>query len=465
MPVETLEGGGSGWTVVEPPTWCRDDLLVLLELVPERPRWVPGSPPLELGEVLGLELWRAVASIRLWSETPESERATLFHRVRSDAPGTFGDCHLSDLTRRRRSQARVSEPELAPALDVFEALTEAPSRAGVAEIVGACRLVGAWAERRGFAETAMQFAEAAAAVAPDSAALANGAGRLCRAHGKRGRAELWYDRAIGLSRRTPGKAGIREYIHAHLGFATTLLEIEEHARAVKYIKRAGLTAKRKGMRAKAAEAFHDASTVAMLGGMDARAAIYARKAFSMYPYHHKRLPAFAHDVAFLMVSIGLYARALTLLQSVVRKIEAPAEALVVWGTLARAAAGAGLRRRFLDAVAVVDRMVPAYEASAPAALFSVAEGARLLEDWDMAASYAARAAESARDAGSVQVRRRAEDLLLDIAVRLAGTPMMSRPDPRGRIVWKLGAAVRLRLARWRGGTWRPRRVRSEGDDG
>jgi tetratricopeptide (TPR) repeat protein len=457
MGVHTLMDGGSGWTVVEPPNWCRDDLRVLLELVPERPTWLVGGPPRELEEALGLELWRAVANIRLWADTPKPERAELFQRIRAWSPAPGDRYDLPDPTLKRRADARASEPELVPALAVFSALTEAPDRISVSDVAAACRVVVAWAEQRGFTETAMQFAEAAAAAAPESPVLANLAGRICRAYGKRGRAELWYDRAIGLSRRTPGKLGIREYIHAHLGFATTLLEAEDHPRALKYIKRAGLMAKRKGMRAKAAESFHDALALAVLDGTYARAAIYARKAFSLYPFHHKRFPAFAYDLAFLMVSMGLYARALSLLQSVARKVEVPAEALVVWGTLARAAAGAGQRIRFNDAVEVVERMVMTYQGSAPAALYSVAEGARLLGDWSMAASYAARACHLAREAGSVQVLRRAEHLVTEINQQLSGTPKMNPQDARGRIVFKMAAAVRLRLAKWRGSTWRPRR--------
>lgn len=464
MGVHALTGGGAGWTVVEPPNWCRDDLLVLMELVPERPSWLAGGPPRELEEALGIELWRAVANIRLWADTPRPERAELFQRVRS-IPFSGGFAHgPAHSTQKRRADARSSEPELALGLEVFAELTEAPELVSVSAIVAACRDVVSWAERKGFAETAMQFAEAAAAAAPESATLANLAGRLCREYGKRGRAELWYDRAIGLSRRTPGKAGIREYIHAHLGFATTLLEIEDHERALKYIKRAGLMAKRKGMRAKAAEAFHDALALAVLDGKYARAAVYARKAFNIYPYHHTRIPAFTYDVAFLMVSIGLYPRALSLLQSVVRKVEAPAEALIVWGTLARAAAGARQQTRFMKAAGVVDRMVLTHQGSAPAALYSVAEGARLLEDWQMAATYASRAYQAARDAGSVQVLRRAEHLLTEIEKRELGTPRMPKQDPRGRIVWKLAAASRLRLKKWRGLTWRPRSVPDQ-DDG
>lgn len=458
MGVHTLTGGSVGWTVVEPPTWCRDDLLVLLELVPERPSWLAEGPPRELEEALGIELWRAVANIRLWAETPRAQYAELFQRVRSNPSGR-GFAHVTESSlQKRRADARSSEPELVSALEVFTELTEAPERISVAALVSACRAVAAWGEQRGFAETAMQFAEAAAAAAPESAALANLAGRLCRVYGKRGRAELWYDRAIGLSRRISGKAGIREYIHAHLGFATTLLEIEDHERALKYIKRAGLMAKRKGMRGKAAEAFHDAMYLATVDGSLGKATVYARRAINLYPFHHSRLPALAHDFALLLVHKGMYSPALSILQSVVGKILRPADEVVVWGTIARSAAGAGHNSRFREAVEIVETLAPKYGQAGAAALYGVAEGARLLEDWAMAEQFATEAASRALATGSQQVVSLSLKLVAAVKAREPGVAKLRTSDPSGTLLRHLAPLVRLRVAKWRGPTWRPRRV-------
>jgi hypothetical protein len=451
MRLPTPRDGKSGWTVVVPPTWCRDDRLVLLELVPERPNPLIGWDP-ELDESLGLELWRAVASIRRWADSAESDRPSLFARARSRS---------LEEAEQVRHKARSQAPELEKALDVFTALTTAPADADAGSLVLACRAVVDWAEKKGLEETAIQFAEAAAGVMPESAALANLAGRISRLFGRRGRAELWYDRAIGLSRRTPGKRGIRQYVRARLGFAATLVEIEEHAAALEHIATAATTAKRKGMRGKAAEAFHDAMYLSTMDAQFAKATIFARKAIHNYPFHHHRYPALGHDFALLLLYRGMYPFALSLLNSAVRKIASPAEQLVAWGTLARSAAGAGYQTRFEEATARVDQLVPTFSQTASAGLYSVGEGARLLGNWEMAERYALAAEDAALKSGTTQIVTRSRALLESITHRQAGPSPTPEGGPSDLLLRRLAPAVRLRLTQWRGPTWRPRHLGPE----
>lgn len=442
-----------GWIVVEPPCWGAGDLSVLNELVPdppERRREALGLPD-ELQESLGIELWRGLANVRLWADTTPSGRGGLFSRI--DQRGL----------RSRRAAARVHAPELTAALETFGELTANPQLARARDLVDACKLVAAWAEDHGLYETAIQFAEAAAAVSPARPSLANLAARLCRIGGQQGRAELWYDRAIGLTRQAlkvapkeRRKLLRREYIYAHLGFANLLLERDEPIRAIKTIRRAALTAKAAGMKGPAAEALHDAMYVATMNERLAQAAVYARRAASVYPYHHPRYPALAHDVAVLMILHGMYGAALSILQSAVRKITSPADNLVAWGSVARAAAGAGRLQRFRDAVRKVEELAPTYPQAGATALYSIAEGARLLGYWDAAERFAAAAAAGARETSSAQILTRAEHLMNLVAARTPGDPELPKSDPRGVLLRRLAPALRLRVYRWRGPTWRPR---------
>jgi tetratricopeptide (TPR) repeat protein len=452
----TVAEPSSGWTVVSPPNWCRDELRVLMELVPECPTPLTSGPSSELEESLGIELWRAVANVRQWAETPQQEQPTLFWRARARATDDYA-AELSALAEPRRSEAEAVAPELGKALRCFAALTTSPATADAGALVLACREVVAWAENRGLAETAIQFAEAAATIMPRSAALANLAGKTCRTWGRRGRAELWYDRAIGLSRRIPGKVGVRQYVRAHLGFATTLLEIEEHRTALGHIRTAALAAKRTGMRGKAAEAFHDALSLTLLDGQLAQAAIFARKAIKTYPFHHQRYPALGHDFALLLISRGLYSTALSILQSAVRRLPAPGEQLVAWGTLARSAAGAARPTRFEEAVAKVDALAPRFTQTASAGLYSVGEGARLLGLWEMAERYALDALDAGMKTDNIQIVNRSRQLIDAVAARDPGLPELPKNDPSALLLRRLAPAVRLRLAKWRGPTWRPRR--------
>lgn len=408
------------------PNWRLGELSVVIEIPHES---------------LALEVWRAIGRVRLWAES-EPGRENLFPaRPEPEDAGA------------RRAEAQAKAPEIAGALHALSPRSIPTLR--TAALVRACRQLSDWAEERGFLETAVQAVEAAAALRPEDPALANAAGRVCRRSGASDRAELWYARAIGLARDSQNR---REYASAHLGAAAVMRDAGHHSQALRWIRRAADTARREGLRGKAAEAFHDALGVAALDQNIARAAFYARRALALYPIHHKRFPAFAYDIAFLLVNLGIYATALSLLHSVVGRIPKPAEQLVVWGTLARAAGGAGQRQRFYDALQQALSLAPAHSFMASGALYSAGEGARLLGDWLLAEELAHRALILAREHSSVVVVDLSAKLLAEASERLPGIPPAERKDPRTQVLRDLAAEVRLRLARWRGPTWRPRRA-------
>jgi tetratricopeptide (TPR) repeat protein len=391
-------------------------------------------------EALALEVWRAIARVKLWAEAP-TNRGNLFS-VRPKSPDR----------PTRKEEARAQAPQIAEALDALDAvLTPAATPRA---LVDACERVSEWAEQHGYLVTAIQAIEGAAAVAPEDPALANAAGRVCRRAGEGARAEVWYARAVGLARESQNP---REYVSGHLGLAAVLRDAGQHSRALKWIRRAADTARRTGLRGKAAEAYHDALGVAVLDQHLNQAVSYASRALAAYPVHHKRFPAFAYDLSFLLVNRGLYPTALSLLSSVVTKIESPAEQMVVWGTLARAAGGAGQRERFRDAADRVLELAPRYSYLGSGALYSAAEGARLIGDWALAGDLVDRALTAAEEHDSVVVLEVARMLRADVEARRSGIPLADRRDPRSQVLRDLAAEIRLRLARWRGPTWRPRR--------
>jgi tetratricopeptide (TPR) repeat protein len=407
------------WTA---PNWRLGELAVLEELP---------------HDALALEVWRAVGRVRLWAE-PEENRAGLFSAREDAGAGSL-------------VEAQRQAPEIADALQTLHAVTfDALPRASAL----ACREISEWAERNGYLETAMQAAEAAATLSSEDPSFANAAARVCRRAGEGARAEVWYLRAVGLARLRQNK---REYVSAHLGCAAVLRDAGQHSRALKWIRRAADTARRSGLRGKAAEAYHDALGVAVLDQQINRAVIYARRALAVYPVHHKRFPAFAYDVSFLLVNRGLYPTALSLLSSVVGKIANPAEQMVVWGTLARAAGGAGLRQRFHDAVQRVLELAPRHSFLGSGALYNAAEGARLVGDWELADELVRRALVAAREHESAVVLELARELRDDIEARRPGVPQAKPHDARAQVLRGLAVEVRLRLARWRGPSWRPRR--------
>lgn len=423
------------WGVLVPPPWSLEDTAFVEELLSQYTDQASEIPRC---------LWCARNAMRSWALSEPVERANLFQRTRS----------VPDATERWTT-ATAQAPELGPAFQLFCSLYARPADIEAAELAGACQTVVDWAEERGLEETALQFAEAAASICPEDPQFANLAARLCRTSGMIGRAEVWYDRAVGLSR---SAGNVLEYVNAHLGFGALLLERRAFRAAEKKIRRAGARAKQQGMRGPAAEAFHDAFAVAIVAEDTARAVHFARRAVETYPRHASRYPAFAYDLGYLLTSSGLFKDALRLLRLVEERIPSPAERLAVLGALARAAAGAGEFDAYRDAEERVIGAAPRFRATAAAAMYNVGEGARLLERWDAATEYADAAYELARRTNSKQVAWFAARLRKDAQARRPGRPAMSSADPLREALLDLADITYTRLVRWRGSTWRPRRT-------
>ncbi len=434
MALDHPAGPGTAWAFPAPPTQRRDELAVLQEIAPA------SADPTR--EALALALWRAVIHVRKWAELPPGERAAA-----SLGPPIPDQQHVSEL-------ARTCAPELSPALDIFLSLAMEPGQGRDADLLAACRSIASWAEVQGKPETGLQVLEAASAVAPEDAELANLCARACRPLGERARGELWYERGIGLARAVGDPV---EYIHGHLGFSSLLLERDEPREAMEHIRTAGDTAKRFGLKPKAGEAYHDALAIAILTGDIGRAVTYAQKAVALYPKHHERYPALAYDLSLALVMWGVHEPAVAILRHAVDHIRSPAEQLIVWGTLARAAAGAGEISLYQEALRHVTQLVPEHRQNAAAALYSIGEAARLLGNWNAAEDSARRALELGKATGAHDVVRRTQALLSAIEQRQPQAIALPAGDARAAALRGLAATVRLRIAKWRGPSWRPRR--------
>lgn len=146
---------------------------------------------------VGFAVWTALSRIRIWAESSDDQQG-LFP---SGGGGRGG--------RSLRSYVESADADLEKALVAFDRLFDRRSAPSTAEWVTACKRMTLWAEKSGHVETAMQFAEAASALDPENPRLANLAGRVSRRAGERGRAEVWYCRAIGLCARESGPSRVR----------------------------------------------------------------------------------------------------------------------------------------------------------------------------------------------------------------------------------------------------------------
>lgn len=396
----------------------------------------------------GFAIWTAISRIRLWAETPE-DRDALYS---SGGGGRSG--------RSLRNYVESTDADLKKALVAFDRLCDRRSAPSASEIVTACKRMALWAETSGYVETAMQFAEAAAAIDPENPRLANLAGRVARRAGERGRAEVWYSRAIGLAR---SSQNLREYAGGYLGLSAVLRDGGQHRRAIKLIFRAGNAAKRAGLRGTSAGAYHAALGVSALVGDYRRAIHFAQRVIHIYPVHHKRLPAFAGDFSYLLVSLGLHDSARSILPDLIPKLDRPVERVIAWGTLARAAGGCGDAETYGKALEEIRKGASQYRSVGDGALFCAADGARSLRRWHDAEELAEAAIAHAREMDSPVVLGLSRDLLEQIRQRREAR-WRETSGPETDLLRTLAKEMKLRLARWRGPTWRPKKGRPPEDD-
>lgn len=417
-PALTMQKRSGQWSVAAPPNWPLDDLAILREVD---------------GEV-GRELLLALYNARLYEETPVDLRTELFQVTGSLAPDIPGPAEIRD------------------SLHLFFRLPREPLSISERQLSRACRVVAEWAEDRSYSVTAVAFAELAARLVADNPELCNRAGRACRRAGERERAELWYERGFGLARR---RGDVLQYVKGHLGYGSIFRDHGEYARALKWVKRASIAARKGGHREAGAEAMHDAFTLAYLEEDLPRAASLIRRAARIYPVHARRVPYFAADMALLLSRRGLYGMALELLRIVQGHLTAPVDCLQVWGLVAFASGGAGDREAFATALENIREMAKLYRESSAASLAYAAAGAHLLRDWQLAEGLIAEAPE--RAAGDTLSTELAERVGRDIARRATDTQAPADQDPATAALRAIVPEVAARVRRWRGPTWRPRR--------
>jgi tetratricopeptide (TPR) repeat protein len=189
---------------------------------------------------------------------------------------------------------------------------------------------------------------------------------------------------------------------------------------------------------------------------------YAARALNIYPKHHDRIPALAHDFSLLCTREHAFRLAYPLLRRVVTLVPRPHEKLIVWSTLALSAAGADESASYAEGRAAVLDLVPIFPMSAPPALMNLAFAAHLRRDWSEAAEYASRALElsSGNPLFGEQVRD-ASVLLEQIAQRIAAARPFELPDGRESNLRALYEALSRLLSNWHGRNWRERKAQAQ----
>jgi mitochondrial fission protein ELM1 len=171
-----------------------------------------------------------------------------------------------------------------------------------------------------------------------------------------------------------------------------------------------------------------------------------RRALSLYPIQHPRLPYLIHDFAFVLIQHCYFTQALSLSSHLLPVIHKPEELLLILGTLARAAGGARLRNRYEAAERKALTLIAGHDEFAAAALIHLAEGARAFEEFDQAAQFASQALEIAQNHSESLLVSDAKLLLDRITAGEAGPPENSETPER---LENLTLRLEARLRKWK----------------
>ena len=351
----------------------------------------------EVGSEAGVLLWQAYRNVMFWATAEPGERANLF----SPEAGT----------RRLAEVAAARVPtELVDALNAVAALIAAPEDTSGDVVAEACTAISRWAEEERHGATALAFTQAAALAQPRDASFALRVGQVARTRGEMARAETWFRHAIMVSRQV---GDWDAYARAYLALGNMAIKRGSFPVAHRMHIKALRAARRKGLPELHGRAAHDLFVVAMETGRYPQAEEYARTAFRAYGPSNPLIPKLAHDVAFLWMEQGHFARALPVFEAVRPHIAQISDRITLVASIARAAGGVGDREAFRKAWVEANRLAkdPETRHSLPGAMLELARGAATLGEWDRAEQAVEQALSAAKELRQAKIMFQAETLL------------------------------------------------------
>jgi tetratricopeptide (TPR) repeat protein len=258
------------------------------------------------------------------------------------------------------------------------------------------------------------------------------------------RSDAWYSRAfVQAVQRGNQDAALR----ALIGAGALMKDMGKYGRARQLFMRAARRAIRAGRNRRAAVALHHSFALAAETGHVRIAVRDANAALRNYRIYDERLPALAHDLAYLLVRNHHYGTALRLVDGLGERVEGVWAKGMLHGINARAAAGAGFGGSYFEASEAAFDIAQINEECAGAVFVNLAEAARILRRWDEAAEHATRALAVARRRADTEVKRLATELLRQVERREAPPPA-SEPASDAPIA-VLAQRLAARLRRWR----------------
>lgn len=345
-----------------------------------------------------------------------------FQRARDVLAWVSAPAHQRGVLFRRRSQP---EPLLIPeaageattAFRTLNRIVTQPIELSASRVAEACTTISQWAAANSYPETAVWYAELAALAEPRNSQRAWLVGRALRQNHQYGRSRQWLERTVGLARRG-GNRSVQGA--AYLSLGNLEFHLGNHRAARRWWTRAWRIARKYNLE-HAGPARHNLMRLCMIEGKFMEAEEHAAAAFELYDRSNASFPGFAHDAAQLWSWRAFFTVAIPVFEAVLPLL-APKEQFIAAANLARAAAGAGDRARFLDAWDEVEKRISPRNEYVAEGLASVAEGAQFL-------GLNTRAIDLAKRAGTAAAERKLSDTV-ELAETIQERVRTSAPAPK-----------------------------------
>lgn len=354
----------------------------------------------ELAGDIGCLAFQRARDVLAWVTAPAHRRGSLFRRTQPQTlpvPEAAGDARTAFRTLNR--------------------VVTHPAELSASRIAEACTVVSQWAGANSWPETAVWYAELAALAEPRHPQRAWLVGRALRQNQQYERARQWVERAAGLARRE-GNRSVQGA--AYLSLGNLEFHIGNHRAASHWWTKAWRIARKFNLE-HAGPARHNLMRLCMIQGKFVEAEEHAAAAFELYDRSDAAFPGFAHDAAQLWSWQAFFPVAVPVFEAVMPLL-APKEQFIAAANLARAAAGAGDRARFLDAWEEAEKRISPRNEYVAEGLASIAEGAQFL-------GLNTRAIDLAKRAGAAARERRLPDTV-ELADAVHARVLASTPAPR-----------------------------------
>lgn len=327
----------------------------------------------EFSDVLAMALWKALRSVRLWSE------------VRLQPEGGF----FSEGATESRAQINGSLGAFPEVQDSLHRVSRILGNGTVdpAEVADSCVEISRWADQQEALGTALEFAQASAKLLPEDPERALGVARISKRLGDFSRAETWYRHALALSRRSRNRT---TYTRSYIGLGTVHIARGGYPAARKMLTRGLRAAQRYSLRQWVAAAHHELLVVAIHTGQAGAVQRHARAAIGSYGSAHPRVPAVAFDVAVFWMTQGYFREALQVFEAIPSDYGGVAERLARSVAITRAAAAAGVESAYRKALHQAKALIqaPAAAQFAGSAWLDIARGALSAGELDEASAAA-----------------------------------------------------------------------------